>query len=128
MLNIVSIVDDSTYRLNDISDVSDKLKKSFDNRNILIINKFYNFHSEKKRRVFLNSFFDCTHFLNNNLTFSNDIANSFQQIISDTLLSFIKTSISFMKNRNVNISKESHIDSAMFNTNTIISVINYLKI
>ena len=86
MLNIVSIVDNYIHRLNNIFYISDELKKNFNNRNVSIIDKFYNLYLKRKRRLFLNSSFNCIRFLNN---FSNDIANSFQQIISDILLFFV---------------------------------------
>ena len=79
MLNIVSIIDDYTNRLNDIFDISDKSKKSFFNRNVLMINKFFDLFSKKKRKLFLNNSFNCIHFvINNNLTFLNDITRSIQ--------------------------------------------------
>ena len=70
MLNIVLIIDDYTDRLNDISDILNKSKKNFLNRNISMINKFFDLSSKKERRLFLNNFFDCTRFvINSNLTF-----------------------------------------------------------
>ena len=77
MLNTASIVDNYINRLNNISDILNKLKKNFNNRNISIINKFYDLHSRKERKLFLSNSFDCTCSLNNNLTVSNNIANSF---------------------------------------------------
>ena len=129
MLNIVSIIDDYTNRLNDISDILNKSKKSFFNRSVSMINKFFNLSLKKERKLFLNNFFDCTRsVINNNLTFQNDTACSVQQITFDTFAFFIQTSIFFTKNKNINISKKIHIDFAILITNTIISAIEYLKI
>ena len=90
MLNIVSIIDDYTNRLNDISNILNKSKKNFFNRDVSMINKFFDLLSKKERKLFLNNFFDCIRFvINNNLTFSNDTARSIQQIIFDTFDSFI---------------------------------------
>ena len=69
--------------------VSDEVNKSFDNRVHSIIDNFYDFHLKEERRLFLNNSFDCTRFLNNKLTFSNDTVNSFQQITSNIFLFFI---------------------------------------
>ena len=70
MLNIVLIIDNYTDRLNDIFDISNELKKSFVNRNVSMINKFFNLFLKKERRLFLSNFFDCIHsVINNNLTF-----------------------------------------------------------
>ena len=81
MLNIVSIIDDYTNRLNDISDILNKSKKKIFNRNVLMIDKFFNLFSKKKRKLFLNNSFDCIYsVINNNLTFSNDTTRSIQQI------------------------------------------------
>ena len=93
-----------------------------------MIEKFYDLYLRKRCKLFLNSFLDCIHFLNNKLIFSNDIANYFQQITSDTLLFFIQTSIFSMKNQNVNISDKNYINFAILNTNTIVNAIDYLKI
>ena len=129
MLNIVSIIDDYTNRLNDILNISNESKKSFFNRNVSMINKFFNLFSRKEYRLFLNNSFDCIRFvINNNLTFSNDITRSIQQIIFDTFNFFIRTSTFFTKNKNINISKKIHIDFAILITNTTINVIKYLKI
>ena len=129
MLNTVSIVDNYTDRLNDISDISNKLKKSFVNRGVSIIDKSFDLFSKEERKLFLNNFFDCTRsVINNNLTFQNDTACSVQQITFDTFAFFIQTSIFFTKNKNINISKKIHIDFAILITNTIISAIEYLKI
>ena len=79
MLNIVSIINDYTDRLNDIFDISNKSKKSFFNRDVSMINKFFDLFSEKERKLFLNNSFNCTRFIiNNNLTSSNDIMRSIQ--------------------------------------------------
>ena len=129
MLNIVSIIDDYTDRLNNISDISNELKKNFSNRSVSMINKFFDLFLKKERRLFLNNFFDCISFvINNNLTFSNDTTRSVQQITSDTFDFFIQISASFTKNKNINISKEIHIDFAILITNITINVIKYLKI
>ena len=124
MLNIVLIVDDYTDRLNSILDVLNKLKKSFDNRNIAMIDKFYDFNLKKKCRLFLNNSFECIRSINN---FSNNITSSFQQIISDTFLFIVQISIVSMNNKNINILEKSYIDFAMFNTITTVNVIDYLK-
>ena len=90
MLNIVSIINDYTNRLNDIFNISDELKKSFFNRDISMINKFFNLFLKKERKLFLSNSFDCIRsVINNNLTFSNDTARSVQQIIFDTFNFFI---------------------------------------
>ena len=90
MLNIVSIIDDYTNRLNDIFNISDESKKSFFNRNVSIINKFFDLLSKKERKLFLNNFFDCTRFIiNSNLTFSNNTTRSVQQVTFDTFEFFI---------------------------------------
>ena len=74
MLNIVSIIDNYTDRLNNIFDISNKSKKKFVNRNILIINKFFDLFLKEKRKLFLNNSFDCIRFvINNNLIFLNNI-------------------------------------------------------
>ena len=132
MLNIVSIIDDYTNQLNDIFDISNESKKNFFNRNVSMINKFFDLFSKKERRLFLNNFFDCIRsVINNNLMFLNDTTRSVQQITFDTFDFFIQISTSFTKNKNINISKEIHIDSidsAILITNTTINVIKYLKI
>ena len=129
MLNIVSIVDDYTDRLNDISDISDESEESFFNRDVSMIDKFFDLSLKKERRLFLSNFFDCIRsVINNNLTFSNDTARSVQQIIFDTFNFFIRISTSFTKNKNINILKKAYIDSAILITNTTINVIKYLKI
>ena len=90
MLNIVLIVDNYTDRLNNISDISNKLKKSFINRDVSMINKFFNLSSKKERRLFLNNFSDCTRFvINNNLTSQNNTTCSIQQITLDIFAFFI---------------------------------------
>ena len=86
ILNLASIINDYTNWLNNIFDISDELKKKFNNRNVSMIDKFYDLYSERKHRLFLNNFFNYVHSLNN---FSKDTASSFQQIILDTLLFFI---------------------------------------
>ena len=129
MLNIVSIIDDYTDRLNDISDISNKSKRSFFNRDVSMINKFFNLFLRKKRKLFLNNSFDCIRsVINNNLTSLNDTARSIQQIIFNIFNFFIRISISFTKNKNINILKKIHIDFAILITNTTINVIKYLKI
>ena len=129
MLNIVLIIDNYTNQLNDISDISNKSKKSFSNRDVSIINKFFDLFSKKERRLFLNNFFDCIHFIiNNNLTFSNDTTRLIQQITFNTFAFFLQTSISFTKNKNINILKEIYINFAILITNTIVNVIKYLKV
>ena len=129
MLNIVSIIDNYTNRLNDISDILNESKKSFINQNVLMIDKSFDLPSRKERRLFLNNFFNCIRsVINNNLTFQNDTTCSIQQIIFDTFVFFIQTSISFTKNKNINILKKTHIDFAILITNTTINVIKYLKI
>ena len=90
MLNIVSIVDDYTNRLNDIFDISDESEESFVNRDVSMINNFFDLFSKRERRLFLSNFFDCTRcVIDNNLTFSNDTTRSVQQIIFDTFDVFI---------------------------------------
>ena len=70
MLNIVSIIDNYINRLNNIFDILNESKKSFVNRNVSMIDKFFNLSLKEKRRLFLNNFFDCIRFvINNNLTF-----------------------------------------------------------
>ena len=129
MLNTASIINDYTNRLNDISDISNKSKKSFSNRNVSMINKFFDLFSKEERRLFLNNSFNYTRsVINNNLMFLNDTTRSIQQITFDTLDFFIQTSTSFTKNKNINISKKIHIDLAILITNTTISAIKYLKI
>ena len=129
MLNIVLIIDNYTDRLNDISDILNKSKKNFVNRNVSMIDKFFDLSSKKKRRLFLNNFSDCIHsVINSNLTFQNDTTCSIQQIIFDTFVFFIRISISFTKNKNINILKKIYIDFAILITNTTINVIKYLKI
>ena len=129
MLNIVSIIDNYTNRLNNISDISNKSKKSFVNRNVSMIDKFFDLLLKRKRKLFLNNFFDCIHFvINNNLTFQNNITCSVQQITSDTFAFFIRISAFFTKNKNINISKKIYINFAILITNTTINVIKYLKI
>ena len=69
MLNIVSIIDNYTNRLNDISDILNKSKKNFINQNVSMINKFFDLSSKEERKLFLNNSFDCIYFvINNNLT------------------------------------------------------------
>ena len=129
MLNTVSIINDYTDRLNNIFDISNESKKSFINRDVSMIDNFFNLFSKKERKLFLNNFFDCTGFIiNNNLTFLNDTARSIQQIIFDTFDVFIRISIFFTKNKIINISKKIHIDFTILMTNTTINVIKYLKI
>ena len=129
MLNIVSIIDDYTNQLNDISDIINKSKKSFFNQDVSMIDKFFDLSSKRERRLFLNNSFNCIRFIiNNNLTFLNDTARSVQQIILDTFNFFIRTSTSFTKNKNINILKKAYIDSAILITNTTINIIKYLKI
>ena len=129
MLNIASIVDDYTDRLNDILDISDESKKSFVNQNVSMIDNFFDLFSKKERRLFLNNSFDCTRSaINSNLTFLNDTTRSVQQVIFDTFDAFIQISISFTKNKIINISEKIHIDSAILITNTTVNVIKYLKI
>ena len=129
MLNIVSIIDNYTDRLDDISDISNKSKKNFVNRNVSIINKSFDLSSKKERKLFLNNFSDCIRsVINSNLTSQNDTTCSIQQITSDTFTSFIRISVSFTKNKNIDISEKTYIDFAILITNTIINVIKYLKI
>ena len=129
MLNTAPIVDNYTNRLDDISDISNKSKKNFVNRDVSIIDKSFDLSSKEKRKLFLNNSFDCIRSaINSNLTSQNDTACSVQQIIFDTLAFFIQTSASFTKNKNINILKKIHIDSAILITNITINVIKYLKI
>ena len=129
MLNIASIVDDYTDRLNDIFDILNKSKKSFVNRDILMIDKFFDLFSKEERRLFLSNSLNCIRsIINNNLTFLNNTTRSIQQITFDTFNFFLRTSISFTKNKNINILKEVHIDFAILITNTIVNIIKYLKI
>ena len=70
MLNIASIIDNYTNRLNNILDISDESKKNFVNQNVSMIDKFFDLFLKEKRRLFLNNFSNCTRFIiNNNLTF-----------------------------------------------------------
>ena len=129
MLNIILIIDDYTNRLNDTFDILNESKKSFFNRNVSMINKFFDLFLKEERKLFLNNFFDCIYFvINNNLTFLNDITRLIQQIIFDTFNFFIQISISFTKNKNINILKKIYIDFTILITNTTINVIKYLKI
>ena len=113
----------------DISDISNESKKNFFNRNVSMIDKFFDLLSKRKRRLFLSNFFDCIRsVINNNLTFLNDTARSIQQVIFDTFDFFIQTSASFTKNKNINISEKIYIDFVILITNTTVNVIEYLKI
>ena len=129
MLNTASIVDDYTDRLNDIFDISDESKRSFFNRDVSMINKFFDLSSKREHKLFLNNSFDYIRsVINNNLTFLNDTARLIQQITFDIFNFFIRISTSFTKNKNINISKKIYIDFAILITNTTVSVIEYLKI
>ena len=107
-MNIVLIIDNYINRLNDIFNILNESKKNFANRNILIINKFFDLFLKKNCKLFLNNFFDCTRsVINSNLMFQNDTACSIQQITFNIFVFFIQTSIFFTKNKNINISKKN---------------------
>ena len=129
MLNIVSIIDNYTNRLNDIFDISDESKKNFVNRNVLMINKFFDLSLKEERRLFLSNFLNCIRsVINSNLMFQNNTTSSIQQITFDIFVFFIRISVSFTKNKNINILKIIYIDFAILVTNIIVNVIKYLKI